>query len=35
MDTKYLDELIIHEYGIHDINKYNDWTAEWYKWLKR
>jgi len=35
MDTKYLDELILHEYGTHNINKYNDWTEEWYKWLKR
>ena len=34
MDTKYLDELILHEYGKHDIDKYNEWTNDWYKWLK-
>ena len=34
MDTKYLDDIILHEYGNHDKNKYNEWTANWYKWLK-
>tara|TARA_B110000027_G_C15890689_1_gene199579 strand:- start:6 stop:419 length:414 start_codon:yes stop_codon:yes gene_type:complete len=33
MDTKYLDELILHEYGTHDINEYTEWTNDWYKWL--
>jgi len=34
MDTKYLDDLILHEYGKHDINKYNEWATDWHKWLK-
>ena len=34
MDTKYIDELILYEYGNHDFNKYKQWTKDWYKWLK-
>lgn len=34
MDTKYIDELILHEYGKHDLNKYNEWVNDWHKWLK-
>jgi hypothetical protein len=34
MDTKYLDDIVLHEYRTHDINNYNEWTANWYKWLK-
>ena len=34
MDNKYLDDIILHEYGTHDINNYNEWTENWYKWLQ-
>lgn len=34
METKYLDDLILHEYGTHDITKYNEWVSDWHKWLE-
>lgn len=35
MDTKYIDELILHEYGKNNIDKYKKWSSDWYEWLKK
>jgi len=34
MNTEYIDELIIYEYGINDINSLKEWKDTWFKWLK-
>jgi len=34
IETDYLDDIILHEYGTHNINNYNQWTEDWYKWLQ-
>jgi hypothetical protein len=34
MEPNYIDELVIHEHGTYDINKYKEWVYDWYNWLK-
>ena len=33
MNTEYIDELIIYEYGSNNLDELHKWKDTWFKWL--